>query len=226
MTAKPQHIEVAKRLSQNLGLVQAGSVVTMDVVTPAGQKGKFRTTFVGYLPKQYVLIQCPDNIKLGTFANYIKQDTQLTVRGLIEGHEGAVVAFASKIKQIITAPSRLIVLDFPHSVGLQSLRNSMRIDANILVKININQEYWNASITDISLSGCQLTIHNCEQLILSIDKPVEIIIEDFQDAENMKFSASICNVKQQVTGVSIGVKFASISKETVIKLLHHIITFE
>ncbi|MCI2282914.1 hypothetical protein L3081_05310 [Colwellia sp. MSW7] len=68
MSVKPTDIDTATRLDRNLALLHAGSLVTIDIATPRGQRGKFRTTFIGYLPKKYVLIQFPDSGKLGKFS--------------------------------------------------------------------------------------------------------------------------------------------------------------
>lgn len=222
----PEKVDMLTRLTRNLGLLQAGSAVTIDITTPAGQKGKFRTTFIGYLPKKYVLIQYPDANKLGAFSQYIVQGAAITVRGILEGHEGSVVAFVGLVKQTLQIPSRLIVLDFPTSVGLQCLRKSIRIDTEIESKIKIAREYWQTVITDISINGCQLLIENGEELLLVKNKQIEIIVEDFHNQEKLTFNATICNSKQQPTGVSLGVKFNPVSKDTVIKLLLHLITFE
>lgn len=219
-------VDMASRLNRNLGLLQAGSPITIDIMTPAGQKSKFRSTFIGYLPKQYVLIQYPDANKLGRFAQYLSQGAGITVRGLIEGHEGAVVAFVSNIKQTLQIPSRIIVLDFPRSVGLQTLRHSIRIDTDIVAKINVEKEFWKAQITDMSVSGCQLIVNNGEPLLMALNKPVEIIVEDFEGVKNIKLKATICNVKQQSQGVVMGVKYDDSSKEPATKLLHHAVTQE
>ena len=159
-----RQIDTVNRLNNNLALLQAGSNVLLDIVTPAGQRGKFRTPFIGYLPKKYVLIQLPDSAKLGSFSNFITQGASITVRGLIEGHEGSVVAFVGTVKQTLQMPSRIIVLDFPKTVTLHSLRSSLRIDADIDVKIKVDKEYWNAVITNISVHGCQITVVNGESL--------------------------------------------------------------
>ena len=226
MASNSSKVDMNSRLSRNLGLLQAGAVVTVDISTPAGQKKKFRTTFIGYLPKQYILIQFPDASKLGSFAQYIMQGTGVTVRGLIEGHEGAVVAFVSSIKQTVQIPSRIMVLDFPKSVSLQSLRSSIRIDTEIKSKVKVDKEYWQSTITDLSINGCHLSINDGEALVLADDKSVEIIIEDFQGLQNIKLIAAICNIKQQSSGVSFGVKFIPESKKAVTSLLHHAVTAE
>jgi c-di-GMP-binding flagellar brake protein YcgR len=226
MPVTPQKITTANRLDRNLGLIQSGSMITLDIATPAGQKAKFRSTFIGYLPKKYVLLQYPDPTKLGNFAQYIAQGMSVTVRGLIEGHEGAVVAFVSTVKQTLQIPSRIIVLEFPRTVSLQSLRSAMRIDTDIVAKIKIAKEYWQATIIDISVSGCQVLVNNGESLVLEKDKLVELVVEDFQDLRNLKFSGNICSMKSQANGVCIGIQFENKSKEPVIKLLHHAIIIE
>ncbi|TPH18618.1 PilZ domain-containing protein [Litorilituus lipolyticus] len=224
MTEKATKVETATRLSRNLALLNAGSSITIDIATPAGQKNKFRTTFIGYLPKQYVLIQFPDSSKLGNFSQYIKQGTAVTVRGLIEGHEGAIVAFVSVVKQTLQLPSRIMVLDFPHSVSLHHLRSAIRIDTNIIGKVKIDDLYWNTTITNLSISGCHLDVANGEKLVLAEDKDIEIVIESIEGSGNIKLAGNICNLKQLSTGVSFGVKFNSSCKEQVVELLNFALT--
>jgi len=226
MPTTPQKIAITNRLDRNLGLLQSGSVITLDLATPAGQKAKFRSTFIGYLPKKYVLIQYPDANKIGNFSQYIAQGMGITVRGVIEGHEGAVVAFVSKVKQTLQIPSRIIVLEFPRSVSLQSLRSAMRIDTDIIVKIKIANEYWQATMIDISVNGCRILINNGESLVMKKDKPVELVVDDFQGLGNLKFLAQICSYKLQSNGLCVGLKFEEKSKKSVIKLLQHTVIAE
>jgi len=226
MSTTPNKVDMANRLDRNLGLLQAGAMITIDVMTPAGQKSKFRTHFIGYLPKKYILIQFPDTKKLGRFAQHMVQGAGITVRGLIEGHEGAVVAFLSSIKQTLQIPSRIIVLDFPKSVSLQNLRSSLRIDTDIEAKVEVEGEYWKTAITDISISGCQLFVNNGEKLVLANEKDVEVVIEDFEGSSNLKMMASVCNVKQLPNGVSLGIKFKEESSPQVKKLLVHTVTLQ
>lgn len=212
-------MEMIGRLNRNLALLTPGATVTLDMSTPAGQRGKFRSSFIGFMPKSYVLVQYPDNAKLGSFSQHIVQGMGVTVRGLVEGHEGAVVAFVSNVKQTIQIPSRMIVLEFPREVSLQNLRSSMRIDTYIKAKIKVKDEYWVAVISDISVSGCQLMINNGEKLSLTADKLVGVIIEDFQDLKNLKLVAKICNSKTLADGIMLGLQFEESSKADVTQLM-------
>jgi hypothetical protein len=142
------------------------------------------------------------------------------VRGLIEGRDGAAVAFLSTIRQTLQIPSRIMVLDIPNNVTLQPLRSSIRIETNIKTKIRIDDAYWQATMTNLSIEGGQLDIVNGEKLVLAEDKVIEIIVETNTGNNNIKLSAIICNVKQQVDGLSFGVKFNKVSKKQVIDLLY------
>jgi c-di-GMP-binding flagellar brake protein YcgR len=219
MAEIPTQVETGKRLSQHLALLHAGSTVTIDLRTPAGQRGKFRTTFVGYLPKQYVLVQLPESSKLGKFSQHFVQGATVTIRGLIEGHEGAVVAFASTIRQTLQLPSRLMVLEFPHSVTLQNLRSSVRIDTKIAAKVRVDNAYSQTTVTNLSAGGGHLTIFSGNKLMLTENKTIEIVIENDDGITNTRLKAVICNVKQQDDGLSFGVKFNDDSTSLVANLL-------
>jgi hypothetical protein len=221
-----KEVNTIDRLSNNLALLLPGSTVSLDIVTPAGQRGKFRALFIGYLPKKYVLVQFPDSNKLGNFTHFISQGTAITVRGLIEGHEGSVVGFVSTIKQIIQLPSRIIVLDFPKTVGLQSLRSSLRIDVDIPVTLKVDNEYWKGIISNVSVNGCQISVSNGESLTLTSDKNISIIVENFLGMKNLNLSANVCSVKPQIEGVSLGVEFLDNCKADVTKLVQHAVVLE
>ena len=176
------------------------------------------------LPKKYLLIEFPDANKLGSFSQYIGQGTVITVRGLIEGRDGAAVAFISSVRQTLQIPSRIMVLDIPKAVKLQQLRSSVRIDTQILAKVKIDDVYWQTTMTNISVDGGQLDIINGEKLVLAEDKIVNIVVETSEGGNNLKLNATVCNIKQQVDGLSFGVKFNQVIKQQVIELLYLALT--
>jgi hypothetical protein len=220
MVGKTAVIDTSKSSSQNLSFLKAGSPITIDIYTPTGQKRKFNTHFIGYLPKKYVLIEFPDATKLGTFSQYVWQGTVVTVRGLIEGRDCAAVAFISTIRQTLQVPSRIMVLDIPTTVTLQQLRSSIRIETQITAKVKIDDVYWKTIMTNVSVEGGQLDIINGEKLVLAEDNIIEILVETSAGEDDIKLNAVICNVKQQIDGLSFGVKFNQVSKHEVIELLY------
>jgi len=225
MTQAPIQIDTFTRLNRGLGLMQTGSVVTIDIATPAGQKAKFRSVFLGYLPKKYVLIQFPESTKVGNFGQFITQGAGVTVRGLLE-QEGSVAAFVSVIKQTLQIPSKLIVLEFPKTLTIQTLRKSIRIETDIQTKVKIENNLWQAMVTDISINGCQLLIENGDELALIKDKSIDLVVENLSGLDNLKLTGLICSIKPVVNGISLGVKFSDESKPSVVKLIHHVVTIE
>ncbi len=227
MFEQPVKIETAERLNKHLSLLHAGCNVTIDITTPAGKKGKFHTCFIGYLPKNYVLIQYPDSKKLGGFSQYIKSGAKITVRGLIEAQEGVVVAFACDVRQTLQTPSRIIVLEFPYSVSLQKLRSNLRIDTYFPVKIGVKGEYFEAHIHNISISGSQLLVHNADKLMMSNNEDIDIIIEDFQgELNSFKLQGVIRNVKKHSNDILLGVELSNSQKNDVLSLIEYILTGE
>ena len=121
-------------------------------------------------------------------------------------------------------PSRIMVLDFPRTVGLQNLRSSIRIETQIPAKVKIDEDYWQATIENLSSKGCQLNIMNGEKLALSDKKDIQIVIEEGQAIDNYNLSGAVCNLKQHNEGISFGVKFESASEEQVRQLLLNTMT--
>lgn len=226
VTQTPVQVNTGDRLSKNLALLHAGSTVSIEISTPAGQRAKFRTVFIGYLPKQYLLVQFPESNKLGRFSQFIVQGAAITVRGLIEGHEGAVLAFITSVKQTLQIPSRIMVLAFPHTITLQHLRSSIRIDTFINAKVKIDDSYWVSTITNLSISGGLLSIIDGDKLVLAENKAIEIVIESDEGVGDIKLNAVICNLKKQINGLAFGVQFSENSKAQVIELLHLVIADE
>lgn len=205
---------------QHLSLLHPGALISIDITTPAGQRGKFRSTFIGYLPKNYILVQCPESVKLGIFAQHLVQAMPVTIRGLVERHEGAVVAFVTKVNRIIHIPSRILVLDYPSDVSLQNLRSSIRIETSINAKIKIKNEYWSTLISDLSVTGCQLYMQKKKQPpSLKKDQVIDVVVEGYQQLENIKLHATVCSAKEQLEVMVIGLAFDKSAETQVIKLL-------
>ncbi len=113
-----------------------------------------------------------------------------------------------------------------HSVSLQNLRSAIRIDTDINARVKIDQNYWQTTITNLSINDCQLSIVNGEKLVLSEKKVLEIIIKDEQGGSNIKLNGAVCNLKQQTDGLSFGVKFNAQSNKSVSQLLLDTISVE
>ena len=194
----------------------AGTPVNIDISTPTGEIGRFRTTFIGYLPQQFILIQFPDSAKLGKHEQYIIKNAPITVRGLVEGHEASVIAFQTTLKQTLSTPTKILVLHFPDTMVIHNLRSTKRVLTELNCTISTNGKEYQAIMTDVSLSGCHINLAQggvdsiTEDMIVSAK-----FCENDQEEATLTLSCKVCNLKPFKQGVEFGVEFAAEQSSTI-----------
>ena len=213
-------IDIDSELDVNLRLLNAGSVVALELSTPTGQKRKIHSTFIGYLPQQYILLQYPDPKKMGHFADFIKPGAQVTIRGLHEGLKFAIVAFTSQVKHVQLQPSKIIALELPPEIRVLYLRSGIRLQTKIEAEVRIDKIGYAAHITNLSPSGCQLIIDSDAPEALANDKEIEVTVIKHKEQGSFSVKASVCNFKQLPAGISFGVRFLDKTLPEIKKLLY------
>ena len=220
-----KQVDTKDGLSKEFKYLLAGTSVNIDVVTPAGQKGRFKTIFIGYLPEQYVLVQFPESNKLGKFGQYITQGTEVIIRGLVEGHEASVIAFSSTITQTLSSPSRMMVLNFPSKMIIHNLRSTKRVLTELPVIVKVTEQPWQAQLTDVSLSGCHVEASQGGEGDFVEGETINISV-DVDDDIGVSLNARICNIKPFDKGVKFGCQFISAQDEQIEKLVHRALLAE
>ena len=208
-------------LSQHLSLLDPGSQVTIEVLNTAGEKTRCRTLYIGNLPQQYLLLQCPEPAKCASMVSLLEPGVGITVRGLVEGHEGAIIAFRSTVKQQLTTPSRLLVLSYPSQSQLQNLRTTPRITTHIPLILRVDNAQCEATITDLSNKGCRVQLPANEQLALLNGQQVRLSIKEGDKA--CELEGTICNARFGKSTWIVGLSFAEGAQATATELLHQII---
>ncbi|NQZ11143.1 MAG: PilZ domain-containing protein [Algicola sp.] len=203
--------------------IAAGSQVVVDIRTPAGQQTKFKTTYIGFLPNRFILLQVPDLSKNSKLPRFIKDKVSCTIRGLIEGHEGAVVAFISNITSATQTPSKMLVLSIPTQLQLQHLRKLARIDTHINIVIKINEHHFSGIILNLSARGALLTFDKVAELILKEDEYLSVSVTDKNFGNVDDIIGKVCNVKKQVRSIEVGLSFNDSSGEIVSQILKQIL---
>ncbi|GIU52109.1 MULTISPECIES: PilZ domain-containing protein [Shewanella] len=212
-----KQVDTKQGLSKEFKFLLAGTPVNIDIVSPAGQKGRFRTIFIGYLPEQFLLIQFPESNKLGNFGQYFVQGSEVIVRGLIEGHEASVIAFSSIIRQTLSTPTRMMALNFPSKIIIHNLRSTKRVLTELTASIKVKEDSWHAKLTDVSLTGCHIEACKEEQDALVEGETITISIE--VDENQISLKARICNAKASEEGLKLGCQFISDQDELVEKIV-------
>lgn len=216
-----------EQVTQQLSMLKPGSAITVEVATPAGQRIKFRSAYVGFLAKQYVLVQMPDVSKSGKNIQHIKQDTPCTIRGLIEGDSGAVVGFMTMIERTLQLPSKLIVLSFPSGIETQPLRRSIRVATEVEASIKVHDKNWHGMVKDISKSGCLFSLgSNASDILVAEGDEIVVKVTDENISNNYHFSGSICSAKIKSDSAAIGIRFDDKHQQKLLDLLEEILMME
>jgi c-di-GMP-binding flagellar brake protein YcgR len=223
---KTKQTDIDSEVELNLRLLPAGSTVVLEVSTPTGQKKKVHSTFIGYLPKQYILIQYPDPKKLGHFSDFLNPGATVTIRGLHEGLKFAIVAFTGHVKQTLLQPSKTIVLEIPKEIRVLYLRSGIRLQTQIEANVEFDDTSYPAQITNLSPTGCQLILSSKKPPTLANEVEVEITVEKHKDQESFAVKACVCNSKEVQGGLSVGVRFIEDNLPEVEALLYQALSLE
>ena len=210
--------DVTKQLSK----LPPSSMVIVEIATPAGQKIKFRSVFIGFMPEKFVLIQMPDLNKHRKISQFLIDKAKCTVRGLSEGIEGAVIAFTSLLKSQLKLPAPMLVLQIPTKVELQSLRKVSRVETEIDVDIQIDKYLYNGNMLDISAFGCLISIIKSQDIQISQTNKINVNVTDSKYNGVDEIKGTICNVKHQAQTIELGVAFDQCSRSCATRLLNQV----
>jgi c-di-GMP-binding flagellar brake protein YcgR len=214
---------IEQDITNTLSKIAPGSQVFVDIRTPAGQQTKFKTTYIGFLPNRFILLQVPDISKNGKLLGFIKDKVSCTVRGIIEGHEGTVVAFISNIASATQTPSKMLVLNIPSQLQLQHLRKMARIDTYINISIRVNEHQWSGVVLNLSARGALLTFDKVAELYIKEGENLNVSVTDrnFGGLEDIK--GKVCNVKKLIRSIEVGLSFDDEAGEVISEILKKIL---
>lgn len=221
-------MNIIEEVDDTLAKLVPSSTLVLELTTPAGQSAKFKSHYIGYVPEQFILLQHPDPAnKAGKFTSYLQKCTHITIRGVIEGHEGLIIAFQTQVKSIVTAPTRMLVLAVPVKMAVQYLRKVTRFDTDISVETKIKNQPVSGIMENLSPLGCLLNLQGVPES-LSLKEGTEILIkvDDQRFAKPTKATGEICNVKKHHLGHHLGIKFGDRSRDAVLTLINQTLFYQ
>lgn len=206
-------------VTKSLSMLTPGSAIIVEVSIPPSKKIKFKSVFVGFLPKHFMLIQLPDLNRHTELTGNINQGVACTVRSIVEKHEGAVVAFVTSIERTITVPAKMIVLNIPQQVAVRPLRKETRIDTQLNIEASVNNSLFKGIMVNLSLEGCLLSAKKEENVVITKDDTITLAITDKALSDITSIKGIVCNVKSSPTIDYFGVKFEDESYDVIKNLL-------
>ena len=210
---------IQEDILKSLSMLTPGSPIVVEVSIPPSKKIKFKSIFVGFLPKQFILIQSPDLNRNTELAGNVKQGIACTIRSIVEKHEGAIVAFVTSIERTINIPAKMIVLNMPQQVAIQSLRKKTRIETQLNFEATVNNSSLKGVMVNLSLEGCLLNTKKKEEFIIKKDDNITLSITDTALSDFTSIKGIVCNVKSSLNINYFGIKFEEKSLEVIKNLL-------
>ncbi len=212
-----------EEVTKSISMLTSGSTIIVELSLYSTKKIKFKTVFIGFLPNQFILIQLPNLSQNTELAANLKQGVACTIRSLVEGKEGAVVAFITSIERLVNIPAKMLVLNIPTKVALQNLRKRTRIETQLNFETMLKEHTVKGVIVNISIDGCLLSIPKDQPFDKAEGDSIcySILDKSFEGFKSIK--GEICNIRATSKFYKVGVKFqdetSELIKELLIKIL-------
>ncbi len=200
--------------------IPVGAKLALDI---NGIDVKLTSSLIGYCKAKYVVIQLPSLVESNKdlLFQYLYSGNDVTVRYL---HSGAIFGFRCTIIKHLFSPFPLFFLTFPEKVESYNLRRHKRIPCLLPVTTRIGETSINGLMTDLSLSGCgvTLTLMRKYQPVVAVDDEVQVVCslfgEDGRDCLRCQIKRSAADSGK----IELGLKFVDLPETTRKAILSYI----
>lgn len=191
--------------------IELGSQLQIEI---EGVAFRFKSVFVGMESDEYLIIKTPmvpSDAPFSSIKHKLFPGTQIVVRYL---YKGTVFGFQSKLIEAISAPVRLLFVEYPKIIENYDLRSQERTDCFLPAKIEIRDEEEHGAILDISEKGCRCLIKALKGEKLpstQIDERVTLTCQ-FPGIEGEQVvSGNVKNISRDKQEMILGIEFREIA---------------
>jgi c-di-GMP-binding flagellar brake protein YcgR len=142
-----------------------------------GVASRLRTQLVGVDSERILIVKTPTMSQIGGINVKLFAGNRVVVRYVFQG---AVYGFETAIVEAITSPMRLLFLAYPKVVTTRNIRSNPRVNTSLPAKLRAGEAGADGTVTDISISGCQLEIRKDSlppSVRLDVDSEVELTLQ-------------------------------------------------
>lgn len=187
-----------------LPLLLHGTPTTLDIPLGHQFSEKIKTLFVGRQINSALLFQIPASVYPDA-KKILQEGTPLTVRGISNQGEGAVLAFRTTVLRHYSPPNPMVALSIPETMQVRQLRSEPRFELDIPMTVDIDNYSFSGNITDISCSGCGVLCEN--HSFLEKDKEIQIRINKLNNGKEYILNGLIRNVREKSSSCTLGIYF-------------------
>jgi hypothetical protein len=142
-----------------------------------GVASRLQTQLIGIDTDRILIVKTPTMSQIGGINVKLFAGNRVIVRYVFEG---VVYGFETAIVEAISSPLRLLFLAYPKLVTARSIRSNPRVNTSLPAKLKAGETGTDGTVTDISISGCQLEIrrdHLPATAKLDVDSDVDLTLQ-------------------------------------------------
>ncbi|MCJ8337078.1 MAG: flagellar brake protein [Pseudomonadales bacterium] len=151
-----------KIINEFINQLKPGKVI--DLQLGGSSVVRIKPTVIGIDLGRYLLVKFPSKLNPGDYNDLLLSGVGVIVRFILEGLNGECVAFSTTIQQVLSAPNRLIFLNYPTRIENRQLRTHQRKKTHLPAQISqyksvdrLTGNCIGGYIVDISARGCQFS---------------------------------------------------------------------
>ena len=170
-----------------------------------GQKDRFKSRLIGFLPGEYLIIATPN---VPGIRNILTAYEGVLVRYI---HQGEVFGFRADVIGSITAPFHLTFLACPARVERINLRKAPRIDCHIPATLTAGKQSFSGMILDISIAGCRFSTRSedCSTFQAALDTSVTLAFLQLGKEDEAVVKGTVKNIHQDGRRLNLGILFSN-----------------
>jgi len=217
-------IQISKQIELSTFFeLMPGKVVDVQINHPVAVRLKLPV--VGYELGRYILLKYPDVARSNDYSDVLVEGNIAIVRYIIEGSKGHCCAFRTSIRNVVSYPEKFLLLAYPNQIENRQLRKQQRhiihLPATLELDNDRGSEIVEGIINDISMQGCGF-IFKSENAQTKVKKLDIFVCVHSSVNESMKIPAKVCNCRNELGNVSVGIQFSQGDKQ-VSNLLEHLL---
>lgn len=185
-------------------LLRPGVKLSVTLNFGPNDEFSFTSSYIGHKESQFFVLDFPQKAAEALIMRKLT-NTEVIVRGITASKLGHVVAFKSSVMCKLNQPCHMLCVREPSHFATKTIRDHERFSVHMPVEIRSNNVSYQATIVDVSVSGCAVFITGENEL--STSSAIELH-NDLSKTLPKPPKYSIVSINKEKSGHKLGIKFS------------------
>ena len=188
-----------------------------------GVSSRLKTQFVGMEEGKYLIVKTPGAGPLGGIAVKLFAGNRVVVRYV---HRGSVFGFETTIIDSLNSPACLLFLAYPKVVTERGIRSNPRVHTSLPARIGSGEAVNTGTITDISISGCQLEARiSSGSMSVNPETDISFAVKLPGISGDLELKGTIRSAEKGEKSVRLGIQFSELAEDVQSAISEYIESF-